>query len=102
VSSTHAAAGRPGAGKTALTNVRVFDGQSLRPPGTVVIDGDRIGTGPAGAQIVDGAGGVLLPGLIDAHVHVRDRDTLDRLCGFGVTTVLDTALPVLHPGGLRP
>jgi hypothetical protein len=30
--------------------VRVFDGQGSRPPGTVVIDGDRIGTGPAGAD----------------------------------------------------
>ena len=59
MSSRHAGTGRPGAGKTALTNVRVFDGQGLRPPGTVVIDGDWIGTGPAGAQIVDGAGGAI-------------------------------------------
>ena len=36
---------------------------------------------------------MLLPGLIDAHVHVRDRDTLERLAGFGVTTVLDMANP---------
>ncbi len=80
----------PGAaGKTAITNVRVFDGQGLRAPGTVVIDGDRIGTGAARTQVIDGDGGVLLPGLIDAHVHVRDRDTLQRLAGFGVTTVLD-------------
>jgi imidazolonepropionase-like amidohydrolase len=78
-------------GTTAVTNVRVFDGQGLRPPATVVIGGDRIGTDPAGAQVIDGAGGVLLPGLIDAHAHVRDRDTLGRLAGFGVTTVLDMA-----------
>ena len=45
----------PGAaGKTAITNVRVFDGQGLRPPGTVVIDGDRIGTDPEDAQVIDG------------------------------------------------
>jgi len=77
-----------------VTNVRVFDGQGLRPPGTVVIEGDRIGEGPigtGGGEVIDGAGGVLLPGLIDAHVHVRDEDTLRRLCGFGVTTVLDMA-----------
>ena len=79
------------AGKTALTNVRVFDGHGLRPAGTVVIEGERIGTDPSGAQVIDGAGGVLLPGLIDAHVHVRDQDTLRRLRGFGVTTVLDMA-----------
>jgi len=29
--------------KIALTNVRVFDGERLLEPGTVVIDGDRIG-----------------------------------------------------------
>ena len=84
------------AGKTAVTNVRVFDGRGLRPPGTVLIEGNRIGegptgTGPSGAEVIDGAGGVLLPGLIDSHVHVRDQDTLRRLCGFGVTTVLDMA-----------
>lgn len=30
-------------GKTAVTNVRVFDGRGLRPPGTVLIEGGRIG-----------------------------------------------------------
>jgi len=29
-------------GKTAVTNVRVFDGRVLRPPGTVLIDGDPL------------------------------------------------------------
>jgi imidazolonepropionase-like amidohydrolase len=94
MSSTAPGAARPAAaGKTALTNVRVFDGQRLRPPATVVIEGDRIGDDPAGATVIDGNGGVLLPGLIDAHVHVRDRGTLERLASFGVTTVLDMASP---------
>jgi imidazolonepropionase-like amidohydrolase len=77
----------------ALTNVRVFDGRQLLPPGTVVIDGARIGTGPAGAEaeVIDGEGGVLLPGLIDAHVHLTDLDTLGRLTVAGVTTALDMA-----------
>ena len=78
-------------GKTAVTNVRVFDGHGLLPPGTVVIEGDRIGADRSGAEVIDAAGGVLLPGLIDAHVHVRDSGTLRRLCGFGVTSVLDMA-----------
>lgn len=85
-----------GPARTAVTNVRVFDGHGLRPPGTVLIEGDRIATvgpgpGPSGGRAVDGGGGVLLPGLIDAHVHVRDRAMLERLAGFGVTTVLDMA-----------
>lgn len=74
---------------TALTHVRVFDGERLREPGTVVIDGPLIGTDPAGARVVDCQGATLLPGLIDAHVHVRDAGTLDLLAGHGVTTALD-------------
>jgi imidazolonepropionase-like amidohydrolase len=74
--------------RTALTNVRVFDGRALGAPQTVVIDGDRIGTDATGARIVEGGGATLLPGLIDAHVHLDDRDSLDRLRRFGVTTAL--------------
>ena len=34
---------------------------------------------------------MLLAGLIDAHVHLRDRGTLEQLASFGVTTALDMA-----------
>ena len=57
----------------------------------MVIEGGRIGSDPAGARVVDGEGGVLLPGLIDAHVHLHGRHTLEQLAGFGVTTALDMA-----------
>ncbi|MEU5541207.1 amidohydrolase family protein [Streptomyces sioyaensis] len=77
--------------RTALTNVRVFDGHELRAPGTVVIDGDRIGTDPSGAREIDGGGATLLPGLIDAHVHLSSADNLRQLCEHGVTTALDMA-----------
>lgn len=89
---THAqnGAGAP-VGKTALTNVRVFDGAALSEPATVVIDGGVIGTDPAGAEVIDGDGGVLLPGFIDAHIHLHDAATLDQLCAYGVTTALDMA-----------
>ena len=75
--------------KFALTNVRVFDGERLLEPGTVVIDGDRIGTDPAGARTVDGDGRALLPGLIDCHIHLTDDATLVALARNGVTTGLD-------------
>ena len=75
--------------KIALTNVRVFDGERLTEPATVVIDGDRIGDDPAGARIWDGGGGVLLPGLIDCHIHLTDDATLAALARQGVTTGLD-------------
>ena len=69
--------------KIALTNVRVFDGDGLLEPATVVIDGDRIGTDPAGATTVDGDGRVLLPGLIDCHIHLTDEATLAALARNG-------------------
>jgi imidazolonepropionase-like amidohydrolase len=75
--------------KVALTNVRVFDGERLLEPATVVIDGDRIGRDPAGAATVDGDGRVLLPGLIDCHIHLTDDATLSALARNGVTTGLD-------------
>src|ERR1700678_3786788 len=75
--------------KIALTNVRVFDGEGLLEPATVVIDGRRSGTDPAGAATVDGDGRVLLPGLIDCHIHLTDDATLSALAGQGVTTGLD-------------
>jgi imidazolonepropionase-like amidohydrolase len=78
--------------KTALRNVRVFDGRKLLPPGTVVLDGDRVGSDASGADVViDGAGAVLLPGLTDAHLHLGGRPALERLVRFGVTTALEMA-----------
>jgi imidazolonepropionase-like amidohydrolase len=75
--------------KVALTNVRVFDGWGLLEPATVVIDGDRIGVDSSGAEALDCGGGVLLPGLIDAHVHLQGVVSLEQLSSFGVTTALD-------------
>lgn len=79
----------PDNAKTALVNVRVFDGQRLREPGTVIIDQGLIGTDPQGADVIDGASAVLLPGLIDAHVHLHGVENLEQLASFGVTTALD-------------
>ncbi len=77
--------------KIALRNVRVFDGEKVTKPSTVVIDGPVIGTDATGAEVVDGDGAVLLPGLIDAHIHLQDVHTLEQLTRWGVTTGLDMA-----------
>ena len=74
--------------------VRVFDGAKVIPETDVLIEGGKIkeiGTNlPAGnARVVDGAGKTLLPGLIDAHVHVHGAETLEQALTFGVTTELD-------------
>ena len=75
--------------KIALTNVRVFDGRELRGPTTVVIEGGIVGDDSAGARIIDAGGATLLPGLIDAHVHLLKEGHLQQLADFGVTTALD-------------
>ena len=79
--------------RTAVRNVRVFDGRRLLPPGTVVLEEGRIAAGTATDRVrsIDGRGGVLLPGLIDAHVHLHGSENLEQLAAFGVTTALDMA-----------
>jgi Amidohydrolase family len=87
-------------GPVAITHVDLFDAPNaavLRDQ-TVVFEGNRIrsvgsaGSAdiPSGAQIVDGRGKTLLPGLWDMHAHVSDNDGLLNLAA-GVTTVRDLA-----------
>ncbi|MEZ5939725.1 MAG: amidohydrolase family protein [Hyphomonadaceae bacterium] len=42
---------------------------------------------PAGAQVIEGAGRTLLPGLVDMHVHIWDQAELGAYLSYGVTTV---------------
>jgi imidazolonepropionase-like amidohydrolase len=88
-SNLYGRAGTARSEKIALTNVRVFDGRELRGPTTVVIEGGFVGHDSAGARITDAGGATLLPGLIDAHVHLLNEEHLQQLADFGVTTALD-------------
>lgn len=63
---------------TVFVNIRLFDGQSdaLRDGVAVVVTGDKVvavqeaaAPMPDDAEVIDGRGGVLMPGLIDAHWH---------------------------------
>ncbi|KAI0854926.1 putative hydrolase [Xylaria cubensis] len=77
--------------RTAITNVRVFDGYRLLPVSTVIVDqGTIVDVGNSGNAIVhiDGKGGVLMPGLIDAHAHPSDIAHLQDLSRYGVTTTM--------------
>jgi imidazolonepropionase-like amidohydrolase len=99
-----------------IRNVTLIDGTG-RPAvqnATVVVEGTRVTqvttqtvTTPAGAQIVDGRGKFLIPGLIDVHVHLRggsgngntqpmtpqqEQNGITALHSFlycGVTTIFD-------------
>jgi len=44
---------------------------------------------PAHAQIIDGAGRFLMPGLADMHVHISNEDEFLLFIANGVTTVRD-------------
>ncbi len=82
-------------GATAIRHVRVFDGTSVLNADSVLVrDGVLVETGsdlqvPHDAEIVDGAGGTLLPGLIDAHTHTFEAAELEQALAFGVSTELD-------------
>jgi len=85
----------------AITDVTVIDctGAPPKPHSTVVIASGQIaavGPGhsvsiPAGAQVVDGSGRFLIPGLWDMHGHLTDatEDAFPLLIMNGVTGVRD-------------
>ncbi|WP_445193905.1 amidohydrolase family protein [Sphingomonas sp. Tas61C01] len=61
-----------------ISNVRIFDGIDDRHrSGNLLVNGDKIAEissgaiqAPDGAQVIDGGGRVLMPGLTDAHWHM--------------------------------
>jgi imidazolonepropionase-like amidohydrolase len=77
---------------TAITNVRIFDGEHIVDEHVVVIKGAVIyavgGEIPEDAAVIDAKGATLLPGLIDSHVHTG-MDGLRDALKFGVTTELE-------------
>jgi imidazolonepropionase-like amidohydrolase len=76
-----------------FTNVKVFDGGGETPfTGDVLVQGNKISrvvktaygqrTPPiAGAQVIDGAGAFLMPGMIEAHTHFswNNQPSLDAI-----------------------
>jgi dihydroorotase-like cyclic amidohydrolase len=89
-----------------VTNVRVFDGQQTLPNTHVAVTGRVIRAvgGDVSAwrslPTIDGTESTLVPGLVDAHVHVRNADELRQALRLGVTTVLDMGTFALTPGDM--
>ena len=90
----------------AIRDVRVFDGETVAERQTVIVSqGEIAAVGgstmavPAGAQEIAGEGRTLLPGLMDAHVHLPffgSAAALQQNLEFGVTTtVVMAAVPQL-------
>lgn len=105
--------------RTAFTNGLLFDSLAgrMQPQATVVVEDDRIadvlfdGSRIDDARTIDLQGRAVLPGLIDAHVHVtstmpdflklsmtpasliaaQTKDILEGMLGRGYTTVRDAA-----------
>ena len=87
------------AGAVAFRNVQVFDADARKfvADQTVVVNQGRISAVgpaastavPAGAQIFDGHGKTLIPGMWDCHMHVANDDTGVQELSMGVTSVRD-------------
>jgi hypothetical protein len=78
-----------------ITNVKVFDSASGKMTGPTnvavyrgIITAVQVEPPPAGALVVDGAQGTLLPGLFDAHTHQSALDGILSIAS-GVTFVRD-------------
>lgn len=82
-----------------IRNATVFDAERriLRPGMSVLVRGDRIAEvapdaalrAPAGSEIVEAGGRVLLPGLWDMHVHLQGQADGVMALMAGITSVRD-------------
>ncbi|MCX4098575.1 amidohydrolase family protein [Nocardia sp. alder85J] len=82
------------AAATTIVNAKVFDGTgsrdltSVRFTDGLITECSAASAARAGDEVIDARGGTVLPGLIDAHVHLVPGAPAQSLI-FGVTTVLD-------------
>jgi imidazolonepropionase-like amidohydrolase len=92
---------------TLFVDVTVFDGTGRDPfAAEVLVTGNRIravaGAIPAdlraGAAVVDGGGGTLLPGLVDAHAHLGFGSTVEHRSPRRDEPAEEKALLVAHAG----
>ncbi|MFC7264376.1 amidohydrolase family protein [Streptomyces lutosisoli] len=92
---------------TLFTDVRVFDGTGRDPfPAEVLVEGNRITALapniPAGqrrsGRVIDGGGGTLLPGFVDAHAHLGFGSTVEHRSRRRDEPEEEKALLVAHAG----
>jgi predicted amidohydrolase YtcJ len=87
---------------TVFVNAALFDGHRyLGPSGAVVVnDGHIVAVGdveqPAGARVVDVAGGLLAPGFVDAHVHAVQAGLERTRCDLSEASTRDDYLATIE------
>lgn len=76
-----------------ISNVGLFDGIDDRGVVNIAIDADTIAAisaGPlAGDSVIDGTGKYVIPGLVNAHVHVSSEDQLKEGLPYGILANLN-------------
>ncbi|HEX3944994.1 MAG TPA: hypothetical protein VHW69_12980 [Rhizomicrobium sp.] len=86
------------AGPVAFTHVRAFvDGKRFAEDQTVIVDHGKIAkvgpaasvSVPASAQVIEGKGETLVPGLWDSHQHFGDDFSGPFLLSLGITSARD-------------
>ncbi len=77
-----------------VMNAKIFDGYKSVPSTTIRVENGQIvevgsrGISESDRGVIDARGGTILPGLIDAHVHLLPG-SLRQAATFGVTTLID-------------
>ena len=101
-----------------LNHANVIDGLSDQPArdmavlvenGRITSFSSNVGKLPVGTVTINVAGRWLLPGLIDAHVHLTDLKGAQTMIAAGVTTIrtmhadhyIDIGIRELHRGGAK-
>ncbi|MGP3769666.1 amidohydrolase family protein [Streptomyces sp. SDT5-1] len=94
-------------GTTVFTDVHVFDGTGRDPfAAEVLVEDNRItavtprlpAARRAGARIIDGGGGTLIPGLVDSHTHLGFGSTVEHRSLRRDEPDEEKALLVAHAG----
>jgi imidazolonepropionase-like amidohydrolase len=89
-------------------NVQLLDlggpSASLSPDMSVLVEDGRIAKiarsrslkAPADAVVIEGRGRILMPGLVDMHVHLWDQAALGAYLAHGITTVRNASGMPFH------